>query len=195
MVGAKRGERARARTRADGTLDEAGYKGGTADMMAQSLRLQVPWAEAARRAGREGLQGEDGRVARRTTQLMRAAIGGDVVRVRQLVQLGAPLDLVDEFGNSALHRACRYGHAAVAKALLDGKFEGRGAAIDLQSADGWTPLIVAGLHGHEGVVRLLLARGADVVLRDRNGRTVLWWSERGGGEAVKALLEAAGAPM
>ena len=35
--------------RADGTLDEAGYRGGTADMMAQSLRLQVPWAEAARK--------------------------------------------------------------------------------------------------------------------------------------------------
>ena len=59
-----------------------------------------------------------------------------MVRVRQLVQLGAPLDLVDEEGMSALHWACWQGYAAVAEALLDGKFEGRSAAIDLPCGNG-----------------------------------------------------------
>ena len=180
----------RGRRREDGSLDEAGYKGGTADMMAQSLRLQAPWAEAARKAGRNGWGGLPGT----KTLLIRAAIGGDVARVRQLVLLGAPLDLVDETGWSALRVASISGLAAVAEALLDGKFEGRGAAIDLQSGNGSTPLMAASYWGHEGVVRLLLARGANVALRCV-GMTALWWAKDQSQAAVVALLEAAGAPL
>ena len=182
--------------RADGTLDTRGFKGGTADMMVQSLRLQVPWEEEARRAGREDEAGGPGSM----TQLMRAACGCDVVRVRQLVQLGAPLDLIDESGWSALHWACIRGHAAVAEALLDGKFEGRGAAIDLQSTGGWTPLMGASYDGHEGVVRLLLARGANVAPRGRGYHggyrelTALGWAKLNGHDAIVVLLKAAGAP-
>ena len=179
--------------RADGTLDEEGYNGGTADMMVQSLRLQVPWAEAARRAGREGLQGEDGRVARRTTQLMRAAIGGDVVRVRQLVQLSALLDLVDLGGRSALYWACREGHVAVAEALLDGKFEGRGAAIDLQGERGMTPLMEACHRGHAAVVSLLLARSDELSQRNDDGNTALTVAKEAEHGDVVRLLEAANA--
>ena len=142
-------------------------------MMAQSLRLQVPWAEAARRAGRENVQITRFGVLQRTTHLMRAARGGDVVRVRQLVQLGAPLDLVDREGLSALHRACYEGHVAVAKVLLDGKFEGCGAAIDLQDERGWTPLMWASSWGQESVVRLLLARGANMAQHSGSGKLAL----------------------
>ena len=165
-----------------------GFKGGTADMMARSLRLQVPWAGEARKKGREGWVGGLGR----TTQLIRAAHGGNVVRVRQLVQLGAPVDLVDEHSMSALFWACHRGHAAVAEVLLDGKFEGRGAAIDLQSGLGWMPLMRASYWGREGAVRLLLARGANVALRERDGKTALWWAKFNGKAAVMALLDAAG---
>ena len=154
----------------------------------------MPWAEAARRAGREALQVEGVGEVKRTTQLMRAARGGDVVRVRQLVQLGAPLDLVNEDGMSALHWACIQGHAAVAEALLDGKFEGRGAAIDLQDRNGSTPLTLASMWGHESVVRLLLARGANVALRSGGGITALGWARSQGNAVVVALLEASGAP-
>ena len=118
-----------------------------------------------------------------------------MVRVRQLVQLGAPLDVVDEHGRSALHWACWHGHAAVAEALLDGKFEGRGAAIDLQSEGCGTPLMGASMRGHEGVLRLLLARGANVALRTRGGATARLWAKERGHTAVVTLLEAAGAPM
>ena len=64
------------------------------------------------------------------------------------------------------------GHERVAEALLDGKYEGRGANIDLLS-EGWTPLMLASWKGHEGVVRLLLARGARQELQDSGGRTAL----------------------
>ena len=183
--------------RADGTLDEAGFKGGAADVMVQSLRLQVPWAEAARRAGRGEPRylGPGWGVVRRSTHLIRAAIRGDVVRVRQLVQLCAPLDLVDKCGDSALHWACLWGYTDVAEALLDGKFEGRGAAINKRTNHGMTPLMGASWQGHEDVVRLLLARGANVALRDSAGETALGMAIRDSHPAIVALLKAAGAPM
>ena len=52
--------------------------------------------------------------------------------------------------------------------------------------------MLAGYRGHKGFVWLLLARGANVALRDRDGKTALGWAEHG---PVAALLEAAGATM
>ena len=105
---------------------------------------------------------------------MRAALRNDVPRVLQLVQLGAPLDATDrdDRPHSALQWASLEGHERVAEALLDGKYEGRGANIDLLSGYG-TPLILASAYGHEGVARLLLARGAWQELQDSLGRTAL----------------------
>ena len=116
------------------------------------------------------------------------------------MQLGAPLDLFDKGGWSALHWASSRGHAAVAEALLDGKFEERGAAIDLQDGYGLTPLMGVSFRGHEGVVRLLLARGANVAPRGRGYHggyrelTALGWAKLNGHDAIVVLLKAAGAP-
>ena len=108
-----------------------------------------------------------------STQLIRAALRNDMPRVLQLVQLGAPLDAVDRtYRSSALQWACELGYERVAEALLDGKYEGRGANIDLRSG-GYTPLMLASWKGHKGVVRLLLARGARQELQDSAGRTAL----------------------
>ena len=109
-----------------------------------------------------------------TTQLIRAALRNDLPRVLQLVQLGAPLDATDRDDTpySALQWACREGRERVAEALLDGKYEGRGANIDLLS-EGLTPLMLASALEHEGVVRVLLARGASQELQDEYGRTAL----------------------
>jgi hypothetical protein len=137
-----------------------GDKGATNDMLARSMEKQG-WAallRAARAAKRDG----DGE-----TQLIRAARQNDLPRVLQLVQLGAPLELKDEvIGFTALLWACHFGHEHVARALLEGKYEGRGAEVDARSRGGQTPLMRASFNGHEGVVRLLLARGARQELRD-----------------------------
>ena len=78
----------------------------------------------------------------------------------QLVQLGAPLDAVDmTYRDSALQWACLEGHERVAEALLDGKYEGRGAKIDC-AVGALTLLMRACERRHEGIVRLLLERGA-----------------------------------
>ena len=82
----------------------------------------------------------------------------------------------------------------IAKLLLDGKYEGKGAGVNLRTSSGYTALIWASFNGHEAVVRLLLERGADVTLRTISGRTVLSLARSHTRAAVVALLEAHGAP-
>ena len=53
----------------------------------------------------------------------------------------------------------------------------------------------ASCDGHEGFVRLLLARGADAALRDSHGMTALWYAKVRGTATVVALLEAVDAPV
>ena len=113
--------------RADGSLDRVGFLGGTADMIRSAARLQG--LDAMRAKGHEDSW----------TQLIRAANEGGEKRVRELVAAGAKLDLVSGAGWSALHRASRNGHARIAKLLLDGKCEGKGADINLQDNYGDTP--------------------------------------------------------
>ena len=64
------------------------------------------------------------------------------------------------------------GHERVAEALLNGKYKGRGANIDLRSG-GCTPLMLASALGRKGVVRLLLSRGARQELQTSGGWTAL----------------------
>ena len=177
-----------------GVTFRAGDRGATNDMLVQSLRLQCG-AREARAAGRDqfdvvmpwGMKTLAG-----TTQLMRAAILNNLPRVLQLIQLGAPLDLVDEtWGWSALHWASREGHEHVVQALLDGKYEGRSATIDLRCMSGWTALMGASFKGHESVVRLLLSRGAKQELQKDNGFTALHSAVIGNHPGVVALLCAA----
>ena len=165
-----------------------GNRGATNDMLVQSQRRQCG-AVAARAAGREDFARPQSAVSfQGTTQLMRAAQTNDVRRVRQLVQLGAKLHLVDASRFSALHWACWEGHELVAKALLDGKFEGEGADIEQPGGcHSMTPLMfAAGKSGNEAVVRLLLSRGADAAAQSELGYTA--WAY-GSTPEIQALLD------
>jgi ankyrin repeat protein len=161
-----------------GTTFRAGDRGATNDMLVQSLRLQCS-AREARAAECEEFaffrtEDDDGEYTINcATQLIRAAILNNLPRVLQLIQLSAPLDLGDEHGYSPLDWACDMGHEHVAKALLDGKFEGCGATVDSIGKRGCTPLMSASMRGHEATVRLLVSRGAKVELQDIIGDTAV----------------------
>ena len=142
----------------------AGDLGATNDMIVSSLRLQCG-AVQAREERREDFTFVWPRVGLRalegSTQLIRASMLNNLPRVLQLIQLGAPLDLVDLGANrfSALLWASYLGHEHVVAALLEGKY--KGADVD-QVCGGWSALQLASREGHVGVVRALIARGAEM---------------------------------
>ena len=142
-------------------------RGDTNDMIVSSLRLQCGEREAktARREDFFDVIAEwtgDGQGARLedTTQLIRATMLNNLPRVLQLIQIGAPLDAEDGEGSTALHWAVSMGHEEIFKALLDGKYEGRGAMIEFENQFGTTALVLACEARNSKLVRLLLARGA-----------------------------------
>ena len=171
-----------------------GDLGATNDMIVSSLRLQCG-AVQAREAVRESFTyawPAGGQLTiQGTTQLIRASMLNNLPRVLQLIQLGAPLDLVDQsWCDSALHWASRLGHEHVVAALLDGKY--KGADVD-QVCSGWTALEWASANGHVGVVRALLARGAKQVRPGATSTAMHWAVARNRIEVVKLLLAAPGA--
>ena len=147
-----------------------GDKGATNDMMSRSMEKQG-WAALLREARAAKCN------ARGMTQLILASQQGDLPRVLQLVQLGAPLELRC-FGYTVLHFACMSGRERIIKALLDGKYEDLGADVDAFTDRGFTPLMAANMHDREGVMHLLLVRGAKVATCDNSGRTALHYTTR-----------------
>ena len=129
-------------------------------VLRSALLRQAPWLAAARAAPWDA--------STRTTQLMRAAAGGHVRRVRELIAAGAKLDLVDDEGFSALQWACETGNERVVEELLVW-----GANINGRDVGGRTALARAAWHGHEGAVRVLLAHGAMQDAQDARGNTAL----------------------
>ncbi|KAH6901093.1 hypothetical protein BKA70DRAFT_1569155 [Coprinopsis sp. MPI-PUGE-AT-0042] len=95
------------------------------------------------------------------------------------------VNLVDNYGWSALVRAALGGHEGVVKLLLTHP----GIQVNLVGIDGWSALIRAARAGHEGVVKLLLTDpGIQVNLVDNEGWSALMWAAWLGHEGVIKLL-------
>ena len=168
-----------------------GDRGATTTVLVQSLRLQCGAREAHAALREYFVHPVRGALVSGTTQLMRAAMLNNLPRVLQLIQLGAPLDLVDSTGSSALVWASELGHEHIVKALLDGKYEGRGSTVDLRDFRGLTPLMRASLSGQEAAVRVLLDAGARMELQATEGSTALHSAIFGGHSSIVAQLCAA----
>jgi uncharacterized protein len=126
-------------------------------------------------------RGPDGVLAAGTTPLARAAKGGDIEVVRLLLKHGAKPDLPTVNGVTPLMMAAGTGYTgrdsrgryqsedeaiAVANLLLDG-----GADVNFQANDGGTALHGAASRGRTQLVKALVARKADLNLKDTRGRT------------------------
>lgn len=46
--------------------------------------------------------------------------------------------------------------------------------------DDWTPLMLATLYGYLEISQLLIEKGSDVDIKDKDGKTVLIWATLGG---------------
>lgn len=86
--------------------------------------------------------------------------------------------------SQAMYSAARNGYTEVVRYLLD-----EGAAIDTRGFFGGTGLHWAAINGHRETVELLIARGADLTIRDEQfGSTPESWAAEGEHAEIAELL-------
>jgi chromosome segregation ATPase len=86
--------------------------------------------------------------------------------VKFLLEWKAKISARDERGEAPLHFACYFGHEEVVDLLC-----ASGAYIDVQSDSLVTPLHAATINRQLKCIALLVARGADLGMKDSNGKT------------------------
>ncbi|EPY79325.1 hypothetical protein CB1_000932036 [Camelus ferus] len=98
------------------------------------------------------------------TPLHMAAIRGDVKQVKELISLGANVNVKDFAGWTPLHEACNVGYYDVAKILI-----AAGADVNTQGLDDDTPLHDSASSGHKDIVKLLLRHGGNPFQANKHG--------------------------
>uniref|UniRef100_A0A4W4H1Z4 Euchromatic histone-lysine N-methyltransferase 1b n=1 Tax=Electrophorus electricus TaxID=8005 RepID=A0A4W4H1Z4_ELEEL len=144
---------------------------------------------------------------RRRTPLHAAAAAGhrDVCHI--LVQAGANLDMADEQQRTPMMEACENNRGETVEYLLKA-----GASIAhrvrvgwawagsqdhcvlilcsccRQDDGGWTPITWATENMHKELVKLLITKGADIHMRDKEENICLHWAAFAGSDAIAQLL-------
>jgi ankyrin repeat protein len=123
------------------------------------------------------------------TELMRAALAGDLRRIKELLGCRADVNQHNNEGRTALMFAAVNGEIDCAKALLE-----HGADVNAKANHGGTALLYAAPAGNAELVQTLLARGADVSARyDDTRQTPLMLAKEKGDDEVVQLLKNASA--
>ncbi|KAI8487113.1 hypothetical protein Bbelb_351830 [Branchiostoma belcheri] len=125
--------------------------------------------------------------------LLKAALQGDTVRVKQLLEEGVNPNHTDFGEMTPLHLAAENGHHETVSVLL-----AAGADVNIQDkrrAYHWTPLHQAAGNGHHETVSVLLAAGAEIDSSGGGEYTSLHWAARNGHHETVSALLAAGADV
>jgi len=108
----------------------------------------------------------------------------NVPLITALLEAGATVNQPDDFGNTPLMWAVRFGQRSVVMQLLE-----RGANTNQLESSGFTALHYATQDGDATFVQLLLDKGAKVDADLDDGRTPLWWAAvNGEADIVRILL-------
>ena len=114
-----------------------------------------------------------------------AAFNGDVSEVKEMLDVGVPVDSEDEFGRTALQYAAYRNETDVTELLLS-----RGADVNKRS-DRYhsTALHHAVFSINTDVIKVLLKHGASTNIKDGRGRTPIDYARGQNNEAAVRLLE------
>jgi ankyrin repeat protein len=123
-----------------------------------------------------------------TTPLMRAAVLGDVERIKKLIGQGADVNQVDPGGETALMYAAASGSAASVDCLLKA-----GATVNANPDGNGNALVAAVANNRPKNVEALLRAGADPNSKNGEGDTVLRIATRRRFTEIVQLLKQAGA--
>ncbi|XP_052567834.1 fibronectin type 3 and ankyrin repeat domains protein 1 isoform X3 [Peromyscus californicus insignis] len=117
--------------------------------------------------------------------LMLACYAGHLDVVKYLRRHGASWDARDLGGCTALHWAADGGHCPVIDWMIKD-----GCEVDVvDTGSGWTPLMrVSAVTGSQNVASLLIEAGADVNMRDKDGKTPLMIAVLNNHEQLVQLL-------
>lgn len=129
----------------------------------------------------------------RDSAFLLAGASGYTEIVRATLAAGADLKSTNRYGGTALIPACHHGHVDTVRLLLTTPID-----VDHVNNLGWTALLEAIVLGDGGpryveIVRMLIARGANVNLADKQGVTPLGHARERGQGKVAELLQGAGA--
>lgn len=129
----------------------------------------------------------------RDSAFLLAGAEGRLDILKMTLAAGADLRSTNRYGGTALIPACHHGHVETVRELLK-------TAIDVDHVNrlGWTALLEVAILGDGSeryleIARLLVARGANPNLADREGVTPLAHARQRRHEALAALLSEAGA--
>ncbi|XP_077404838.1 histone-lysine N-methyltransferase EHMT2 [Vanacampus margaritifer] len=125
------------------------------------------------------------------TPLLEAIVNNHVEVVRYLIQNGACVYHVEEDGYTGLHHAAKQGNLETVNILLET------GQVDVNSQDngGWTPIIWAAEHKHVDVIKVLLNRGADVTINDKELNVCLHWAAYAGNLDIAEMVLNAGCSL
>ena len=96
--------------------------------------------------------------------LFGAVMNGDLKSVKVIVECGCDVNVVDEYGMSAIHFAAYRGDIEIVSYLLD-----HGCDVNKVDDYGVNALHLAAYSGHDGMVRYLIERGCAVNSVDKYG--------------------------
>uniref|UniRef100_A0A4W5RN22 Ankyrin repeat domain 12 n=1 Tax=Hucho hucho TaxID=62062 RepID=A0A4W5RN22_9TELE len=126
---------------------------------APQVQKKLPSSTASRARDKVNKRNERGE-----TPLHMAAIRGDAKHVKEIISLGADVNVKDFAGWTPLHEACNLGYYDVAKVLI-----AAGAEVNTQGLDDDTPLHDASSSGHTDIVKLLLRHGGNAFQANKRG--------------------------
>lgn len=118
--------------------------------------------------------------------ILEAAEDGYLEMVRKFIEQNPScINVPDEDGYTALHRACYNNHVEVVKYLLE-----HGADVGARTNDGWQPIHSSAQWGNVQILRILCSWGADLNSKTVGGNTPfhLAVSKPRNGQLIEYLL-------